>query len=139
MRPGAKGSAAIFNSTRMKSMNNGKDTQSDTMVTGAFHESLLPRSRPRRIVKIAHTSTRAPRKSTRFSLVFQSELSILGNFRTSRTTTNAKAQRGTWPKKALFAVSAYLFYLARILPTIANPRSPPEHRLLGISDVSVMN
>ena len=104
MRLGANGSAATFSSTKMKIAKRGKETQSEATVIGAFQDSLLPRSRPTRSVMTAQRSTAAPRKSTRFSLVFQSKLSALGNLRANETTTNARAQRGTCPKKALLVL-----------------------------------
>ena len=86
----------------MKMAKSGNERHSGMMAIFADHDTLLPRSRPRRSAKIAHTRTNAPGKSTRFNLAFQLESSVLGSLRAIATLPYAKTQRGTCPKKALF-------------------------------------
>ena len=105
MRPGANGSAATLSSTKAKRKNNGNETQSETMVTGADQESFEPRSSPRSRRMIAPTSTNAPKKSIRRSLVFQSEDSCLGSFKTIATLRRAAAHIGACTRNALDDVS----------------------------------
>lgn len=101
MRPGAKGSVANFCSTITKVMKSGNEAQREAMVMVADQDTLLPRSRPRSRVNTAQIRTKAPRKSTRRSLVFQPELSLLGSLRARATLTNARAHMGTCARKAL--------------------------------------
>ena len=101
IRPGAKGSLAYFSSNRTKRVKSTGETHSGTRAIFADHERLLPRSKPRRSVKIAHTRIKAPGKSTRLSLAFQLEFSLLGSLRANVTLTYDKTQIGTCPRKAL--------------------------------------
>ena len=94
MRPGANGSAASLSSTSRKRKNNGNEIQSEVIVIGADHESFEPRSNPSSKRKIAVTSANAPKKSIRRNVVFQSEASCLGSFRTSATLRRAAAHMG---------------------------------------------
>ena len=105
MRPGANGSAASLSSTSTKRTNNGNEIQSEVMVIGADQELFEPRSNPRSRRIIADTSTNAPKKSMRRILVFQSEDSCLGSFKTIATLRKAAAHSGTCTKKALSDVS----------------------------------
>lgn len=105
MRPGANGSAATLSSTKTKRENNGNEIQSEAMVTGADQEPLAPRSNPRSRRIIAATSKNAPKKSTRRSLVFQSDTSCLGSFKTRATLRKAAAQIGAWARNALGDIS----------------------------------
>ena len=81
----------------MNAMNNGTARQRGTRVIGPLHETLLPRSRPKMRAKIAQTNTKAPKKSTRRSLIFQSDFSVfdLGSLSTNPTLINAKMHSGT--------------------------------------------
>ena len=94
MRPGANGSAANLSSTKTKRKNNGNEMQSEVMVIGADQESFEPRSNPRSRRKMAATSANAPKKSIRRNLVFQSEESCLGSFKTRATLRRAAAHMG---------------------------------------------
>lgn len=105
IRPGAKGSAASLSSTNTKRKNSGNDIQSEVMVIGADQESFEPRSNPRSRKKIAATSEKAPRKSIRRNLDFQSEDSCLGSFKARATLRTAAAHTGACARKALGAVS----------------------------------
>lgn len=79
----------------------GIDTHKDAIVIGADHDRLLPLSRPSSRAKMAATSTTAPEKSTRRSLVVQCDLSMSGSFKTKATVVNARTQMGTCPMKDL--------------------------------------
>ena len=89
----------------MKRNINKNEIQSEVMVNGADQESFEPRSNPRTRRKIAATSTNAPKKSIRRILVFQSEGSCLGSFKTKATLRRAAAHIGACAKKALGDVS----------------------------------
>lgn len=105
MCPGANGSAATLTSTKMKRKKSGNAIQSEVIVTGADQESVEPRSKPTSRNRIAATSTNAPKKSIRRTLVFQSVGSCLGSFKMIATQTKAAAQIGACARKALDNVS----------------------------------
>ena len=105
--PGANGSVASRCSMKINMTKSGNDKDRDAMVIGAFHATLLPRSSPSSRAKTAEISTVAPQKSTRPSLVVQSEFSIFGSFKTKATAKKATAQRGACARKALGWVSQH--------------------------------
>ena len=105
MCPGANGSAATLTSINMKRKKSGKEIQSEVMVIGADQESFEPRSKPMSRNIVATTSTNAPKKSIRRSLVFQLVGSCLGSFKMIATLTKAAAQIGACARKALDNVS----------------------------------
>ena len=95
---------------------------------GVDHDTLLPRSRPRSSVKTAHTSTKAPRKSIRRNLAFQLELSSFGSLSATPTRPMARAQSGTWPRKA----QRHPILSARIPPSGAPVPAPVAYMILII-------
>jgi len=100
MWPGAKGSLAIFVSTRMKIAKRGTETPRLMSAVRELQPTLPPRSRATRSVVTAAINTAAPVKSMRAKFFLQSESSVRGMCKTKNTATNASMHNGTCPRNA---------------------------------------